>query len=114
MSPILCTIYNHELVDQPINDEGGASAFIDEYFRWRCGRSATDDIRYFELEDLPRIERWTLSTGSALEVGKTELIHFTRERQDPRDVSVRIDGGHVVQPSNTVKLLGVMFDQELR
>ncbi|KAI2812362.1 hypothetical protein CBS115989_10532 [Aspergillus niger] len=35
LSPILFAFFNSDLVDQPVNFHGGASAFIDDYFRWR-------------------------------------------------------------------------------
>jgi hypothetical protein len=33
LSPILFVFFNADLVDQPIDSHGGASAFIDDYFR---------------------------------------------------------------------------------
>lgn len=33
LSPILFAFFNADLVDQPVNSHGGASAFIDDYFR---------------------------------------------------------------------------------
>jgi hypothetical protein len=33
LSPILFRFYNSDLVDQAVNHNGGASAFIDNYFR---------------------------------------------------------------------------------
>ncbi|KAJ9481486.1 hypothetical protein VN97_g11990 [Penicillium thymicola] len=35
LSPILFAFFNPGLVDQPVTFHGGASAFIDDYFRWR-------------------------------------------------------------------------------
>lgn len=44
LSPILFTFFNSELVDQAVTPHGGASAFIDDYFRWRVGPSAKDNL----------------------------------------------------------------------
>ena len=33
LSPILFTFFNSDLVDQPVDFRGGASAYIDDYFR---------------------------------------------------------------------------------
>lgn len=33
LSPILFEFFNSDLVDQPVDWDGGASAFIDDYFR---------------------------------------------------------------------------------
>ena len=112
-SPILYTIYNHKLVDQPVDDKGGASAFIDDYFRWRCGPSAADNVQRLQEEDLPRIKQWADETGSTFEVGKTELIHFTRTRSKQTNTSIEMDGENI-DPTDNVKLLGVIFDPELR
>lgn len=77
LSPILFGFFNSDLVDQPVDHHGGASAFIDDYFRWRAGRSAEDNIRKIQEEDIPRIEAWAQRTGSS----KTELIHLTRSKR---------------------------------
>ncbi|EED14554.1 reverse transcriptase, putative [Talaromyces stipitatus ATCC 10500] len=45
LSPILFGFFNSDLVDQPVDHHGGASAFIDDYFRWRAGPSAEDNVR---------------------------------------------------------------------
>src|SRR5260370_11897834 len=49
LSPILFAFYNSDLVDQAVDINGGASAYIDDYFRWRVGRSAEDNIK--EIQD---------------------------------------------------------------
>jgi hypothetical protein len=43
---ILFSFFNADLVEQPVNIHGGASAFIDDYFRWRVGRSAEENIAW--------------------------------------------------------------------
>lgn len=58
LSPILFAFFNADLVDQPVNSNGGASAFIDDYFRWHVGRSAEENIAKMQFEDIPRIEEW--------------------------------------------------------
>ena len=113
LSPILFTFFNSDLVDQPVNFFGGASAYIDDYFRWRVGRSAEDNIKKIQEEDIPRIEAWARRTGSCFALKKTELIHITRRKRE-HGVGQIIMQGTTIQPSPTVKLLGVIFDQELR
>ena len=34
LSPILFGFFNSDLIDQPVDHQGGASAFIDDYFHW--------------------------------------------------------------------------------
>lgn len=40
LSPILYLFFNADLVDVPINQQGGAMAFVDDYNRWVVGQSA--------------------------------------------------------------------------
>ncbi|CEJ62846.1 Putative Reverse transcriptase [Penicillium brasilianum] len=113
LSPILFAFFNADLVDQPVTFYGGASAFIDDYFRWRVGRSAEENLAKLQSEDIPRIEAWARRTGSAFAAEKTELIHLTRRRGNHLQGQIVVNGT-VVSPSPTAKLLGVVFDQELR
>ncbi|KAK9846241.1 hypothetical protein MYU51_001967 [Penicillium brevicompactum] len=113
LSPILFAFFNSDLVDQSVNSHGGASAFIDDYFRWRVGRSAEENLAKIQSEDIPRIEAWARRTGSCFAAEKTELIHITRKRREQLQGQV-VMNGKTAEPSSTAKLLGVVFDQELR
>lgn len=113
LSPILFAFFNSDLVDQPLTFHGGASAFIDDYFRWRVGRSAEESLAKIQSEDIPRIEAWARRTGSCFAAEKTELIHLTRKRDEQLQGQVVING-RIIKPSPTAKLLGVIFDQGLR
>ena len=42
----------------------GASAYIDDYFRWRVGRSAEEKLKKIQGEDIPRIEEWARRSQS--------------------------------------------------
>lgn len=53
LAPIFFAFLNADLVDQPVNPHGGASAFIDDYFRWRVGYSAEENLARIQSEDLP-------------------------------------------------------------
>src|SRR5699024_6686248 len=101
------------LVDQPIDYHGGSSAYIDDYFRWRAGPSAEDNIKKIQEEDIPRIEAWANKTGSCFAAEKTELIHLTRSKKQHRVGQITMNG-KTVKPSDTAKLLGVIFDKEMR
>lgn len=113
LSPILFAFFNADLVDQPVTYHGGASAFIDDYFRWRIGRSAEENLAKIQSEDIPRIEAWARRTGSSFAAEKTELIHLTRKRGEQLQGQVVINE-KTIKPSPTAKLLGVIFDQGLR
>jgi hypothetical protein len=105
--------FNSNLVDQPVNYDGGSSAFINNYFHWRAGPSAEDNIRKIQEEDIPRIESWARRTGSLLAAEKTELIHFTRSKRQ-HGVGQITMGGKTIKPTDTAKLLGVVFNKEMR
>lgn len=113
LSPILFGFFNSDLVDQPVDNSGGASAFIDDYFRWRVGASAEENLKTIQEEDIPRIEAWARRTGSSFAAEKTELIHLTRSKKEQVTGQI-IMNGKVIKPSASAKLLGVIFDKELR
>jgi hypothetical protein len=113
LSPILFAFFNSDLVDQPVDFNGGASAYIDDYFRWRAGRSAEDNVRKIQEEDIPRIEAWARRTGSCFALEKTELIHITRRKSEHSKGHIVIQGT-TIRPSTSAKLLGVVFNQKLQ
>ncbi|KXG45142.1 reverse transcriptase [Penicillium griseofulvum] len=113
LSPILFAFFNADLVDQPVNSHGGASAFIDDYFRWRVGHSAEENLAKIQSGDIPRIEEWARRTGSCFAAEKTELIHLTRKRGEHLGGQITFNGAEV-KPSPTANLLGVVLDQGLR
>jgi hypothetical protein len=101
------------MVDQPVDYHGGSSAFIDDYFRWRAGPSAEDNSKKIREEDIPRIEAWARSTGSSFAAEKTELLHLTRTKKEQGVGQITING-RTIKPADTAKLLGVIFDKDLR
>ncbi|THC87494.1 hypothetical protein EYZ11_013059 [Aspergillus tanneri] len=113
LSPILFGFFNSDLVDQPVDFNGGASAFIDDCFRWRAGPSAEANLKKIQNEDIPRIEAWARQTGSSFATEKTELIHLTRNKKE-HSVGQIIMNGKFIKPANTAKLLGAIFDKEMR
>jgi ribonuclease HI len=61
----------------------------------------------------PRIEEWARRTGSSFAAEKTELIHLTRRKGEQLQGEV-VMNGNTIEPSSKAKLLGVIFDHELR
>ncbi|GAA93218.1 reverse transcriptase [Aspergillus luchuensis IFO 4308] len=113
LSPILFGFYNSDLVDQVVDQNGGASAFIDDYFRWRSYPTVEENIKKIQEEDIPRIEEWARRTGASFAAEKTELIHLTRRKATHGRGQIVIDG-QATKPADTAKLLGVIFDKEMR
>lgn len=108
LPPILCAFCNSDLVDQPINYHSGASACIDDYFRWCACRTAEENLTKIHTEDIPRIEQWVWKPGSRFSPEKTKLIHATRSKGEHSKGKI-IKNGQAIQPSTAAKLPGV-FD----
>jgi hypothetical protein len=103
MSPILFIFFNSDLVDQPVTFQGGESAFIDEYLRWRVGHSAEENLAKIQPDDIPRIEAWARRTRSSFAAEKTELIHLTRRRSEHLQGQV-VMNVNTIEPSAKAKL----------
>lgn len=113
LSPILFAFYNSDLVNQSVTLRGGASAFSDDYFRWIVSSSAKGNIEKLQEDDIPRIEEWARRNGAVFDAKKTKLIHFTRKKSEQLLGSITMNG-ETNLPLPAIKLLGVIFDQELR
>ena len=115
LSPILFLFLNANLVDVPITRRKGAIAFVDDYTRWTVGSSAEANTTILQRKAIPRALEWAAQSGAAFEAEKTSFIHFTRnqrQRQLPA-VPLHVDRA-TVAPASEVKILGVIFDQDLR
>jgi hypothetical protein len=64
-------------------------------------------------KDIARIEAWARRTESCFAAEKTELIRITRKRKEQNQGQF-VMNGNAIKPSTTAKLLGVIFDYELR
>jgi hypothetical protein len=53
LSPTLFGFFNPELVDQPVDYNGGA---------WRVGPSAEDNLKKIQDADIPLVEAWARRT----------------------------------------------------
>jgi hypothetical protein len=65
---------------------------------------------------IPRAIKWAADTGATFDRKKTALIHFTRapNTKIPRPQNIVLFMGVPIAPAEQVKLLGVIFDPELR
>ena len=114
LAPILFLFFNANLVQHKIR-EGGSMAFVDDYTAWVVGESAERNTRRIQREVLPQLEKWERESGAAFESSKTAFIHFTRGHSMQRDsdmpLQFKLDR---IDPSQSVKILGVIMDQGLR
>jgi hypothetical protein len=55
--PILFIFFNSILVNQRVDYHGSTSAFINNYFQWRAGKSAEENLKKLQEEDIPYIKQ---------------------------------------------------------
>jgi hypothetical protein len=112
LSPILFLFFNADLVQQQIDQNGGAIAFVDDYTAWVVGTSAAENKERLQAI-VQRATEWERRSGASFEGDKTAFIHFTRNsRQSAEDpISVK---GEEVRPTPSVKILGLVIDSRLR
>ncbi|KAI1849269.1 hypothetical protein JX265_013655 [Neoarthrinium moseri] len=93
--PRSCFYFNADLVQRKITASGRSMAFIDDYTAWTSGRA------------------WERPSVASFETDKTAIIHFTRNTDDIDDGPFTI-GGVQVEPKDSVKILGIVMDRQLR
>lgn len=114
LAPILFLFFNADLVQMAIK-EGASMAFVDDYTAWVVSNSAERNTRIIQRDILPKLERWERESGAVFEASKTAFIHFTRYSDLLRDSDMPLCfKGDQIQPSQSIKVLGVILDQGLR
>jgi ribonuclease HI len=95
--------------------EGASMAFVDDYTAWVVSNSAERNTRMIQRDILPKLERWESESGAVFEASKTAFIHFTRYSDLLRDSDMPLCFKEdQIQPSQSIKVLGVILDQGLR
>ncbi|KAJ5860661.1 uncharacterized protein N7529_007971 [Penicillium soppii] len=102
---------NADLVQRPIDGQGGAIAFVDDFTAWVTGptvQSNRDGITTIVNEALD----WEKRSGATFEADKTAIIHFAPKARkvDQEPFTVK---GQTVVPKIKVKILGVLMDTRL-
>ena len=114
LAPILFLFFNADLVQASIK-EGASMAFVDDYTAWVVSNSAERNTRIIQENILPKLEKWEKESGAVFEASKTAFIHFTRYNDLLRDSDMPLCfKGDQIQPSQLIKVLGVILDQGLR
>lgn len=114
LSSILFLFFNANLVQNVVNAHQGSIAFVDDYTAWVTGPSAVENTRKIQERFITKAEAWEASSGAAFQPEKTAFIHFSRNTGKLEDNTGLVIGGVEVHPSETVKILGVVFDRQLR
>ena len=90
-------------------------AFVDDYTAWVVSSSAERNTRIIQRDILPKLEKWEKESGAVFEASKTAFIHFTRYNDLLRDSDMPLYFKEDrIQPSQSIKVLGVIMDQGLR
>ena len=114
LAPILFLFFNADLVQMAIK-EGASMAFVDDYTAWVVSSSAERNTRIIQRDILPKLEKWEKESGAVFEASKTAFIHFTRYNDLLRDSDMPLYFKEDrIQPSQSIKVLGVIMDQGLR
>lgn len=110
LSPILFLFFNANLVQQRIDQNGGAIAF--DYTAWVVGTTAAENMDRLNAI-VQRATEWDTRSGASFEGDKTAFIHFTRNSRQSADGPIRVKGEEV-RPTASVKTLGLILDARLR
>ena len=114
LSLLFYMYYNAELLEVQTRHDpkaGLSLGFIDDIIYRAEETSARSNAKSLEYM-LQGAEAWRWKHGAQFERLKYILIHFTRNRQQLTDASVKINST-VIRPSKEAKYLRVTFDQQL-
>jgi ribonuclease HI len=107
--------YNADLVEEDINDNSGALAFIDDYLWWTVGDTDEENVKRMETQNLPRAMRWAAQNSASFEVNKFAVMHFASPYRKSVNTSAPVHiGNYLLQPQSSMKWLGVELDAGLR
>ncbi|RMZ89042.1 hypothetical protein DV736_g3718, partial [Chaetothyriales sp. CBS 134916] len=112
LSPILFLFFNADLVQQHIDSNGGAIAFMDDFTAWVTGPTARSNRQGIEAIINDALD-WERRSGATFEAEKTAIIHFTRKSYKSESEAFCIKGLEV-EPKNHVKILGVIMDTKIK
>jgi hypothetical protein len=112
LSPILFLFFNADLVQRQIDSQGGAIAFVDAFTAWVTGPTAQSKRHGIEIIVNQAFD-WERRSGATFEAEKTAIIHFTPKahKSDSGPFTMK---GETVEPSDHVKILGVIMDTRLK
>jgi ribonuclease HI len=112
LSPILFLFFNADLVQQQIDSQGGAIAFINDFTAWVTGPTAQSNQQGIEAI-INEALKWEKRSSATFEADKTAIIHFSPKahKLDKEPFTIK---GQTVEPKDHVKILGVLMDARLK
>ena len=111
LSPIFL-FFNTDLVQQRIDQSGGAMAFVDDYTAWVVGKTTAENRDCLQTI-VQQATAWESRSGASFEGDKTSFVHFTRNSHQAADEPIIVKGQDFRHASK-VKILGLAVDSELR
>lgn len=115
LAPILYIFFNSFLMDESVKGSRGNMGFVDDYSRWAVSDSIEQNMAILNNKVVPRALQWAKDSGATFESDKTVLMHFTRNSRKMAEARTPLRvGRHTVQSSTKERILGVIFDSELR
>lgn len=114
LSPILYLFFGADLLEiiNPKDKDQLAIGYIDDTSFAASATSIAESTRMLNSLS-PSILNWQATHACQFDLKKFQLVHFTRNRRKYQPTPVQI-GEVTVTPSSSAKLLGIIFDQELR
>ena len=85
--------------------------FADDSTIWRSGTNLPQVVYHLQ-EDLNIIENWCTKWGFKINIDKTKGILFTNKKINKDQINLKLQGKNITF-ENSVKLLGVHFDEKL-
>lgn len=113
ISPILFLIYIRPLFDRLKTKfpAVGVPSYIDDVALVFTGKNIRTNVKV--LSEIARDAfAWASENVVTFDDSKSELIHFTTQRQAPNQ-SITLPNGTIVQPTECLRWLGVWFDRKL-
>jgi ribonuclease HI/endonuclease/exonuclease/phosphatase family metal-dependent hydrolase len=108
-----CTLFNIAIntVTEIIKGMVSYSLYVDDK---RIAYASTDPQRCQEKiqEVLDKLQRWTEVTGFKFNTDKTEWMIFVRNKQKPKNITLKLEG-KLLKEVQTKKFLGLIFDSKL-
>jgi hypothetical protein len=115
LAPILYIFFNAALMAEKANGCRGNMGFVDDYTRWAISDSIDQNMAVLNDKVVPRALQWARDSGATFEGDKTILMHFSRNRKKTSQPSAPLRvGQHEVVATKQERILGVIFDTELR
>jgi ribonuclease HI len=115
MSPILYLFYSSDLLEIICDTPSiSSSGFIDDTAFLAVSDTLEENTALLETLFNGWAMTWSRTHACKFDVPKTQCVHFVPDRKKlPPPPPLRLNG-QVIQPSDTAKYLGVIFDRRLK